>query len=284
MIPLLAALSSGLAFTALQVLFKRHTSPKLTPLALPALLGLMAPLWATLLATTHSHHLLTYTLTPQALLYPALWAFTTVATTTTLVWLLARLSLTEVAGYRKALITLGALTSDVLVFATNFPALKLAAIALLLTGAIMLGKTRHRLPTRAEALVLIAWCSALTLQITCYKKGVLAQPEVLSHTILAQLFAATLYALLWLLPSVRKAPLPGLPLILAMLACAFMGDALEGFAYKNLPLAAVMLLTILPATLFAAHDLWRRDLPLTRKSLAALAALLTGFTLLMLKF
>lgn len=281
MLPILAALTSGLAFTGLQIIFKRHSKPGASPFAIPAYMGLLAPTWLVLLLTTNTT-LLDFNLTPAALIFPAMWAVCTVTTTTLLVWLLSRFSLTEVAGYKKALITFGALLADIYLFSVNFHIYKVAAIGFLLFGALTLSQTRHRIPTPSQALILLAWCSLLTLQITLYKTGQLHQPQVLANTILCQLMSTSLYALLWLLPSVRRqTPLPT-PALLGILACAFIGVSLEGFAYFALPLAVVMLVTILPATLFAAHDLYRGDLRPTPLTLRALLALAGGFTLLFL--
>lgn len=282
MLPLLAALTSGLAFTVLQITFKRHVSNTLTPLALPAFLTFLCPIWATLFILSHSHHLLFFNLSPNALIFPIFWATCTVTTTTLLVWLLSQFSLTEVAGYKKALITLGAISSDLLVFATNFPLLKLVAIGLILAAALTLGHTRQRLPTLKEWAILLIWCTLLTIQITLYKQGLSKQPEVLSHTILAQFFATALYGLFWLSPAVAHQYFPKITVIYTILTCAFIGVLLEGFAYAGLPLAVVMVVTILPATLFAAHDLYSGTLIKSPKTFSALAMLALGFIFLLI--
>lgn len=282
MLPLLAALASGTAFALMQVVLKQHTAQHSHPFLLPSLIGLLAPVWAALFIITQATGALTYNLNPGALLYPALWAVCTVTTTTILVWLLKSFSLSELAGYKKGLITIGALAADMAVFHQKFPLAKLAAIALLLAGALGLSHTRSRFPRWQEGLVLLFWCGLMTLQITFYKEGQQLQPDVLSNTILAQFMSALLYGLFNLAPGMRHSPRPPFRLVLPLLACALAGTLLEGFAYAGLPLAAVMVLTILPATLFAAHDLWRGDLPRAPRSYAALLALALGFLLLIL--
>lgn len=279
MVPLLAALASGTAFALMQLVLKRHAAHS-HPLLLPSLLGLLAPVWALLFIVTHATGTLTYNLTPGALLYPLLWALCTVTTTTILVWLLRSFSLTEVTGYKKALLTLGALGADITVFHQKFPAIKLAAIGLLLAGALGLSHTRSRMPTWREALVLLLWCGLMTAQITFYKEGLLQQPHVLSNSILAQFFSTVMYSAFNFMPGMRQLKRPPLSLTLPLLACALTGTLLEGFGYAGLTLAAVMLLTILPATLFAAHDLWRGELPRQFRTYGALGAIAAGFALL----
>lgn len=281
MLPLLAALASGTAFALMQVVLKRHAAHS-HPFLLPSLIGLLAPVWAALFIGTHASGALTYNFAPGALLYPLLWAVCTVSTTTILVWLLRSFSLTEVTGYKKALLTLGALGADIAVFHLKFPAAKLAAIGLLLVGALGLSHTRSRLPNLREALVLLVWCGLMTAQIVFYKEGLQQQHHVLSNTIIAQFMSAVMYSALNFLPNIGNHSKPPLSLTLPLLACALAGTLLEGFAYAGLPLAAVMLLTILPATLFAAHDLWRGDLPRHARTYGALAAIAAGFILLIL--
>lgn len=280
LLPVLAALASGLALTGLQIIFKHYARPETSPLAIPAIMGLLAPVWAAMFYASTQNQLLDFNFTPVALAFPFGWAVCTVSTTCVLVWLLSYFSLTEVTGYKKALITAGALLADIFIFQVSFQPLKLVAIAFLLYGALTLSRTRNRMPTANEFFILLIWCTVLTLQIILYREGQLHQPEVLSLTILAQLSSSVLYALLWLMPSVHHGPKLPLPALLGILGCALTGTLLEGFAYAALPLAVVMLLTILPATLFAAHDLFRRDLTPSRTTLIALATIALGILIL----
>lgn len=283
MLPILAALASGTAFALMQLIMKRHTTATSTPFLTPAFFGMLTPFWLLMLAGNGTLHTLAFNLTPSGLLYPALWASVTVTSTCLLVWLFRTFSLTELAGYRKALITLGALVADVLVFAIAFPVPELLAIALLLAGALMLSHSRARLPSPAQFGVLVFWCGIMTMQIMFYKEGLAHQSGVLANTILMQLTSSSIYACLWLMPRVRaqaaKLPLPAMAL---MLACNLAGTLLEGFAYKGLPLAVLIVLTILPSTLFAAHDLWHGHLPRHPRSYTALAILAAGLMLLIL--
>jgi len=278
--PLLAALVSGLAFTLLQILFKRHTSPATSPLILPSWLALLFPAWLAAFVACNQTNLLTFTLTPTALAYPLLWAICTVTTTTGLVWLLSRFSLSELAGYKKTFITLGAATADVLIFHTQFPLATLIALAFLLGGTVGLSQSRNRLPTLAEIALIIGWCLIMVFQVSTYKYGQKLQPAVLSHTIIAQGFSTALYALLWLIPTVRRQPLPGTGVLVPVLAAALTGVLLEGFAYAGLPLAMVLVITMLPTALMATHDLWHGDLPRTPRTALALLILLAGIVTL----
>ncbi len=279
-----AALASGLAFAALQILFKRaHASHKKPPhpLALPSWLGFLWPVWMAIGLATTQTGALTYTLTPAALVFPAAWALCTVTTTTGLVWLLRRFSLSEVAGYKKALITLGALAADVSLFHTYFPLTTLAAIGLLLGGALGLSNQRGRYPTRHEWAIIGLWCAVLTVQIALYKHGQTLQPSVMAHTVVAQTMATGAYACLWAWPAVRQQAWPSLTVIIPIWGCVLAGNVLEGFAYAGLPLALVLVVTMVPAACMAAHDLYRGDLPHHKGTWAALAALLAGFVVLM---
>ena len=283
---LLAALASGVAFALYQITIKRlHGAVgTLHPLAIPAWLGLLAPFWLAVFMATQGEG--AYVLTPEALRWPLAWAACSMLSTTGLVWLLRSFSLSEVAGYKKALITLGALGMDIALFGLHFPLFTLLAIALLLGGALGLSSARNRIPSKAEWLVIALWCAVLVVQITLYKYGQRLQPSVLAHTVLAQLFVTVGYALLWLLPAIRRQAtggmVPPLRLIAALWACMLAGTLLEGFAYAGLPLALVLVVTMLPAALMAAHDLWRGDLPRTPKAWLALGALAAGFMALML--
>jgi hypothetical protein len=285
LIPLLAAFGSGIAFALLQIAYKRALpslgGAQANPLLLPSWLGILAPFWALLMLLCHTTGWLTFNLSFQALVWPFLWAICSVISTTGLVWLLRNFSLSEVAGYKKALITLGAAGVDILVFNVQFPWLTALAVAILLGGSLGLSGSRNRLPTRQEWLIICLWCAVLTIQITLYKTSLQHQPHVLSNTILAQGLVTLGYAALWALPHLRHQPTPPPRLLLPILAFLIIGVLLEGFAYAGLPLAVVLVVTILPAALMSAHDLWQGHLPATRRTALSLLALLSGFVLLL---
>jgi hypothetical protein len=285
----LAALGSGLAFALYQITIKRMHGAKAVargkpvsphPLEIPSWLGLLFPFWALALLASWQSEALTFNLTWDALRWPLAWAVCTVVSTTGLVWLLRWFSLAEVAGYKKALITLGALAVDMGVFGLHFPLFTLLAIALLLGGALGLSSARNRLPKPYEWGVILLWCGVLVLQIALYKYGLQQQPQVLAHTLLAQTFATLAYAALWLIPAIRRQPTPKYAHILAFWGAALAGTLLEGFAYAGLPLALVLVVTMLPAALMAGHDVWRGDLPKAPSTWAALTLLALGFALL----
>ena len=279
---MLAAILSGLCFTLLGILLKRNTTEGSSPFILPSWLALLFPVWCAAFIITHATDTLSFNFHPKALLWPLLWATCTVTTTTLLVWLLQSLSLTEVAGYKKALLTILASGADIFIFQTAFPIATIAAIALILLGSFGLGQARHKLPSPMQAAAIIGWCLILTLQVSAYKQGQLYQPSIMSHTILAQGTSTFLYSLLWLLPAVSRNPLPRIRAAGPILLVAFIGVILEGFAYAGLPLAVIIIITMSGAALFAVHDLYRGDLPRTRITYAALAAIALGFLLLIL--
>lgn len=281
--PIFAALASGLAFAGMQMVMKKFTTQDTHPLFTPAFFGLLAPVWGIALVILGTAGVVPFNLTAQGMMFPMLWAMVTVLSTCMLVWLFRTFSLTELTGYRKALITLGAVVADVVVFHLIFPLPELLAIGLLLIGALLLSRSRSRFPTPAEFGILVVWCSIMTVQITFYKEGQQYQSMVIANTILMQLVSSTLYACMWFLPKLRaqfkSLPLPALGLLLGF---NLIGTVLEGFAYAGLPLAVLMVLTILPSTLFAAHDLWHGHLPRQMKSYVALVILATGLIMLML--
>lgn len=286
LVGVLAALGSGVAFACYQMVMKQLHVVQPNPvgfagaLAIPRWLGLLFPLWLAALVGCWQTEVLTFDMSWQALRWPLAWAGCTVLTTTGLVWLLRRFSLAEVAGYKKALITLGALAADMLLFGLHFPMLTLLAIALLLGGALGLSNARNQLPKPLEWAVIGFWCAVLVLQITLYKYGQQQQPHLLAHTVVAQTFATGLYALLWLWPAVRRQPPLPQRWVMALWAAFLAGTVLEGFAYAGLPLALVLVVTMLPAALLAGHDLWRGDLPRRLGTWVALSLLALGFGLL----
>lgn len=281
-LPLLAAIASGLCFTALSILLKRNTVAGSSPFILPSWLALLFPVWCLAFIVTDSTTTLTFNLASSALIWPVLWAVCTVTTTTLLVWLLQSLSLTEVAGYKKALLTILASGADIFIFHTAFPIATIAAIFFILLGSLGLGSARHQFPNLKQAAAIVGWCFILTLQVTAYKEGQLHQPATLSHTIIAQSCSTFFYSLLWLIPAVNRMGLPKLKAAAPILLVALTGVLLEGFAYAGLPLAVVIIVTMSGAALFAVHDLWHGDLPRTRRSYLALAAIALGFLLLIL--
>lgn len=282
MLPLLSAIISGLCFTLLGILLKRNTTAGASPFILPSWLALLFPVWVSAFIISHATGSLHFNLTPSALLWPLLWAACTVTTTTLLVWLLQSFSLTEVAGYKKALLTVMASGADIFLFHTVFPYATVAALACILCGSLLLGHARNSLPNVKQTVALIGWCAIITAQVSAYKYGQTLQTDVLAFTILAQGSSTFLYTLLWLLPSVQNTPFK-LTKALPLLAVAFTGVAIEGFAYQALPLAVVILITMSGAALFAVYDLATRDLPLTRRTALALAAIAAGFMLLFIK-
>jgi hypothetical protein len=280
--PILITLLSGVAFATMQILFKRNQGATDLPFLLPSWFAFLFPLWLVAFVVGRASGTVPFELGQDALKWPLMWAFCTVSTTTVLAYFLARFSLSEVLGYKKALLTLGALLADVLIFKTAIALPTLGAIGLILAAATLLSRVRAQLPSARQVVILCAWCVLLTAQISFYKQGQGYQPYVLSYTIVAQLMATGLYSLLWLLPVVRRQQL-GLWRVAPVLGCVLVAVLLEGYGYANLPLAVVMLLTMVPATLFAVHDLWHGDLPRSGRTWLALGMLAAGFALLILK-
>ena len=131
-------------------------------------------------------------------------------------------------------------------------------------------------------LILAVWCGVVVLQLSFYKRGLLAQPDVLSYAVLAQGLAALCFAGLWARQDVRAA-LGGMPWrwVSVLLGCVFLGNVMEGFAYKSLPMALVLVVTLLPATLLGAYDLWRGHVRMGRASVLGFGLILAGFLLLL---
>ncbi len=280
--PMFAAILSGLCFTLLGILIKRNTSEGVSPFIVPSWMSLLFPVWCASFLAMHASGTLTFNLAPSALVWPLLWAVCTVTTTTLLVWLLQSLSLTEVAGYKKALLTILASGADIFIFKTAFPIATIAAIVLILGGSFGIGQARHKLPSPWQAAAIVGWCIILTLQVSAYKQGQLYQPSIMSHTIIAQGMSTFLYSLLWFIPSVNRTPLPRIGAAGPLLLVAFTGVILEGFAYAGLPLAVIIIVTMSGAALFILHDIWQGELPRTKRSYASLAAIGIGFLLLIL--
>lgn len=278
--PLVAAVGSGFCFAGMQVIFRLEAG-RMGVLGLPMLLAMLLPIWVALLGGLVQVGAVIVNWDWAALRWPLGWAVCTVTTTTGLVWLLGRFSLSEVTGYKKALLTLGAAGVDVVVFGTPIGPTVWLAMALLLGAALGLSHARSRMPTLREWGVIGCWCVVLVVQISLYKQGQKLQPSVLAHTLVAQCLAAGLYALLWLLPSVRRQVPPAGWVVAVLLGLALVGTLLEGFGYAGLPLSVVLLATLLPAALMSAYDLHSGGLPWTWRVGVSLAALLGGFGLLL---
>lgn len=292
MSPLVAALTCTLAYTVMNILFKRHTGSGGGALQLTAWLGLLAPIWALALGLGTATHLLTLPESPAYWALSALWAVLLPATTLLMLHLLQTLSLSEVTSARKALVTLMALGVDVLLFHTTFPLPVLLAITVITGAALSLPapptvlKSTASRPSLPVRLALLVGLSLLfTLQLWAYKKALTFQPDLLSHIISVKLLAALACLPLFLLPAARPAGSRGprnLPLLLGVIAAYLVGSVSEGYALQGLPLTILIAATTATAALMAAHDLWRKDLPRTRETAALLALIFAGFALLAL--
>lgn len=281
----LAALGSGFCFALMQIVFQktyREQGVGGNPLALARLLGLLFPVWVAVLWGGFESGAPAVHWGAEALRWAIIWAVCSALTTTGLVWLLGRFSLSEVTAYKKALLTAGALAADMLIFKVGMSWQLLLAVGLLLGASLGLSGARSRLPTRAEWAVMLVWCGVLVLQVTAYKTGQGMQPSVLAFTVLAQALVTGIYALLWLIPAVRRIPVPREGVVLLIVGLVGVGTLVEGFAYKALPLSVVLLATLAPAALMSAHDLWRGLLPRNARVGVSLAALAGGFLVLIL--
>lgn len=285
---LLAGFASALAYTLMQIVFKR-ASPNASAVALTAWLGLLLPVWALTLGIGLSSHLLVLTLTPAYVGLTALWAILATATMALLIALIQRLSLTGLTAYRKAFITLIALAVDVLWLGLIPTPFKLAAIALILWGSINLGRPpskvlkfmRPRTPPLTQLLWVFGFSAVFTFQAYVYKWALALQPDLVSHVVFAKALMALASLALWTLPQVRAHPLPvGKRSLLGVVTLFFIGSLLEGSALRTLAVSDLVVVSMVPAALLTLHDLWHRDLPATRATWLALAAIFGGFALL----
>jgi drug/metabolite transporter (DMT)-like permease len=289
---LLSGIGSAFAYTLMQILFKRG-SPRASPLALTAWLGLLLPVWAAILWFGTATHLLVLTLTPAYLSATVLWALLSTATLALLIALIQRLSLTGLTAYRKAFITLIALTVDTFYLGQAPTLPKLAAIALILACSINLGRPsakatrfiKPRTPPLTQLLWVFGFSVLFTAQTYAYRYALALQPDLVSHVVFAKTLMAAFSLALWALPQTREHKLPvGNRRMLAIVACFFMGSLLEGVALRTLSVSVIAATTLVSAAIFTAHDLWHRDLPRTRATWLALVGIFAGFALLAYPF
>ena len=302
MIFMLAGILSVVAYSLMQLLFKRSGAPGrggtggADPLVLTAWLGLMAPLWLLLLGVGLPTGLLALELSTPYLLYTFAWAALSVGTMLLMIVILQRVSLTEFTAYRKALVTAGALAADALIFGIMFSPLKLLAIGTVLAASLGLSLSAQPEPIPAkrgkkkaqpsanlkQTLLLMGLLGvAMTIQMVVYKRALELQPDLASHVFLAKGLAAIMSLALFAVPAVRNAPAPaGLGFIFAIIGCFFIGSVFEAAAIKHLPLTVVMILSMVAATAFAAHDLWRGDLPRKPRIFIFIGLVFAGFAAL----
>lgn len=290
-----AALGSVLAYTGMNILFRRH-APGANALALAAWFGLLLPLWWGLLALGYPHNLFTLPAQPAYYLHTAIWAGCTVGTLVLLIHLLKTVPLTPLTAARKALVTLGTLAADTFLFGIHFTPVKIALCGIILAATLTLPQTvpqpspkaRKSAPKSTQTtlqipqIALIILLSLLfTLQLSTYKLAMAYQPDLLSHIIFAKGLAAFFSLPLFLLPQVRKNPITikGLP-VAAMVGCFALGSILEAAAIRDLPLTYVLLISMLAPALFAVYDLATKSLPRTPKTAAILAVIFSAFYLL----
>jgi drug/metabolite transporter (DMT)-like permease len=278
-----AAVLCVLAYTAMNVLFKRHTHNGGGAVSLTAWLGLLAPLWLLVLALGTPTHLLVIPHESAYWLWSAVWAILLPGTTLLMVHLLKTLSLSELTAARKALVTLLAVGVDFFVLATPLRWTTLLAIGVITVAALSLPappvrKLVQRLPLRERAAWLGLLALLFTLQLTAYKKALLYQPDLASHIVIVKALAAL--ACLPLFAFERTGKAPPLRLALGVIGCYFLGSVSEGYALQGLPLSVLVAVTTATAALMAAHDLWKKDLPRSFKTYGLLGVILAGFVLL----
>jgi drug/metabolite transporter (DMT)-like permease len=296
--PIAAGIISIVAYSLMQLLFKRSGSANkggADALTLTAWLGLMAPLWLFVLAVGLPSGLLVLDFSGVYLAYVSGWAAFSVATMLMMIYILQRISLTEFTAYRKALVTAGVLLADGVVLHEHFSTASLAAIAFIVACSMGLGagqfntsKTKKTLKKQPKNLsvwatfgFMLALAMAMSLQMLVYKQAVLLQPDVLSHVFLAKALAAIISLGLFAVPRVRKAGRPAsIKLIFGVIICFFIGSVFEAAAIKHLPLTLVMILSLVAAAAFAAHDVWRKDLPRTWRTGGLIAGIFLGFAAL----
>lgn len=286
MSPIPAAILAVLAYTGMNVLFKRHAGAGGNTVALTAWLGLLTPFWGLALFLGAPPHLLNLPANPAYWTLTALWAVLLPATTLLTLHLFKTLSLIEVTAARKALTTLFAIAVDALLLHTSFTMPTLFGVAIITIAALALptapSQSPHALPPPHAAALLALLAALLTLQLLAYKQALAYQPDLPSHIIIAK-FLASLFCLpLFLLIPKNTHHRPTVPLILAVAACYLLGSVAEGFALRGLPLTVLIAVTTATAALMAAHDLWRKDLPRTPRTLALLAVIFAGFVILAL--
>lgn len=280
--PVVSGVVSVLAYTAMQIVFKRATGA--SPLALTAWLGVLLPLWLLVAGVGVPAQLVFVPAVPAYWLWTSLWALLAVGSMALLIGLTQRFALVELAAYRKVFGLFLAIFIDMMLIGTRFDDVALVLMALVLAGSVLLTRERQHeqgpFPWKAVGLV-FALCAVMLAQLFAYKQALVFQPDVISHMVVAKAVFAALSLLLWLVPSARQGAGSVSPLVLALVAvCFVVGSLAEGFMLQTLPLALVMLVGLGVSALFSVHDLLRRDLPATPRTLMGLMLVFSGFVLL----
>ncbi|HEX2858786.1 MAG TPA: hypothetical protein VHP58_01095 [Alphaproteobacteria bacterium] len=288
MSPLIGAMLAALvcvgAYTAMNILFKRHAGAGGGALHLTAWLGLLAPLWGLLLGLGAPTHLLVLPPAPAYYAWCLLWALLLPGTTLLMVHLLKTLSLSELTSARKALVTLLAVGVDYFLLGTTFTVPLLLAVGVITVAALNLPAPPRKkikpLPLRVRTVWLLLLAALFTLQLLAYKRALAYQPDLVSHIVVIKLAAALCCLPLFFFMGKGPKQRPAAGLILGVVVCYFVGSVAEGYALRGLPLTVLVAITTATAALMALHDLIRKDLPRTGEAFAMLALIFAGFALL----
>ncbi len=282
----ICGVASALAYTAMQILFKRSAAYSGNPVVLTAWWGLLLPIWLGVLVLGVQMHLFVVNWSTPYVLWAVTWAVLATGSLTLMIWLIQRLGLVEMTAYRKAFAVAIALSVDVLWLGVSFNPMTIAAMALILAGALMLS-AQDGWPSGADLLrrlfatALLA--ALLTVQLYVYKEALTYQTDVLAHVFVTKAMISILGLGLWVFPTVYRAPRPASwGLIGAMVVCFIIASITEGYALQGLPTTLVILTSIVAAACFTAYDAWNGDIAATRRSWLAVTAVLSGFAILAL--
>jgi len=284
MLYIIWALIAEIGFTSVTLLNKKLRDAGVETVSLLAIGVFALPIWISilLLMTLNSTDIV---LTSSYFFYVTTWVGLCFLANFGGLFLFKFQSLSENAEVGFGLTALMAMLSDFFFFDVYFNLTKIILISLCVSGGIILSHSRrhqkhleYHIPVHQKIFAILFLSVISTAMLITYKKGIQIQPHIFFHMALTHTLLFIVFGFLgWkkLLSHMSKNTFRK-EFILAIICLGTIAAITSSYAIGALPLAFIVLFSLIRACTYAGYDLYTREIELNKMTAFALFIIITS--------
>jgi hypothetical protein len=214
-----------------------------------------------------------------------IWLFFDVINNILIVYLFKYKSLLELTSYKLTFSTIVAIFVDIfyLKFQYNFFTFSSVFFFFLSSYLLTKNKIEKHFLSRKISISIIAILSVIqVIDYFLYKKAILIQDSILFHVVLSQVALFIIFFIIGQ-ESLRK-DISNKKInwkhIVIITFFIFLAAILESFAFKELPVAILLLTAIFPILIYSIYDMKTSEIKVTKTTFIALLSLILGIVFL----
>ncbi len=175
--------------------------------------------------------------------------------------------------------------ADIIIFNTGYDLIKIMFLIVGFTGGIILMLSRHKhpnikhhIPIWKKLLIILKLSMISTAMLVIYKKGMQIQPNIFFHISFLHILLFLLFFIIGgkkLCACLKDKAIP-IFYIVAITTLVTISAIASSFAILNLLLTTIILFTLIRACSFAFHDIYTKDIILTKINLLSIALILVS--------